>query len=44
MSTNEKDLSITEAAEILEVSPQHLIELLESGDRPAEIRNPLAIS
>jgi excisionase family DNA binding protein len=36
--TNEKELSTTEAAEILEVSRQHLIELLESGELPIPFR------
>ena len=36
--TNEKEISTTEAAEILEVSRQHLIELLESGELPIPFR------
>ena len=36
--TNEKELSTTEAAEILEVSRQHLIELLESAELPIPFR------
>ncbi len=36
--TNEKELSTTETAEILEISRQHLIELLESGELPIPFR------
>ena len=36
--TNEKEISTTEAAEILEVSRQHLIELLESRELPIPFR------
>ena len=35
---NEKEISTTEAADILEVSRQHLIELLESGELPIPFR------
>jgi excisionase family DNA binding protein len=37
-SSNPKEISIIEAAEILEVSRQHLIELLESGELPIPFR------
>ncbi|PHV61571.1 DNA-binding protein [Cyanobacterium aponinum IPPAS B-1201] len=36
--SNHQEISTTEASEILEVSRQHLIELLESGELPIPFR------